>query len=127
MGMVLNPETAGAKLAQVVMGSNVARQNNRIAQMLDAAGVSMGQAGGAADMQARAYANQLGAISMRPAVDPTYSGIVGGLAAAGSIYGAGRNAGWFGNKPLPTSTSYTSFPQQSSSPWIYNAPPTAWS
>jgi len=112
---ILNPESVGAKMAQLVAQSGAGRQSNRIAQIFEAAGVSLGGAGGAADAQTRAFSNQLGAISMRPAVDPTYATMVGAANAAGTIYGA-ANTPW-GNgvlqKPLPTATSYASFPPTS--------------
>lgn len=93
--MALQPESYGAKMARLVAESSVGRQNSRMSQMLDAAGVMAGQMGGAGDAQTRALSNQLGAISMQPAVDPTYAAIVGAANAAGTIYGAGDKAGWW--------------------------------
>lgn len=104
----LNPESVGAKMAQLVAQAGAGRQASRIGQIFEAAGVSLGGAGGAADAQTRALSTQLGAISMRPTVDPTYATLVGAANAAGTIYGA-ANTPW-GNgvlqKPLPTATSY---------------------
>lgn len=110
---ILTPESYGARFARFLADSQSTRQNAKISQMLDAAGVGVGQAGSAGELQLKGLSNQLGAISMRPTVDPTYSSIVGAAALAGSIYGSGQQAGWWGQsaqtKALPASRSYSGF------------------
>lgn len=113
-GAVLAPETLGAKLASFVAGSETNRQQARIGQIFDAAGVGLGQAGSAGEMQTRALSNQLAAISMRPAQDPAYTAALAAVNAGTSIYGAGRNAGWWGQpsaqlQPFSTQRTYASY------------------
>ena len=45
--------------------------------------------------------NNLQAISMLPNYNPTYAAVLGGVNAAGSIYGAGKQGGWWNSTAQP--------------------------
>lgn len=114
-GQALAPENLGAKLARLIAGSETSRAQARVGQMLDAAGVGIGQAGTAGELQTRALSNQLGAISLLPKSDPTYSAVLAAVNAGGAVYGAGQQAGWWGQpnaqlQPLGTQRTYWSTP-----------------
>lgn len=116
-GQALTPESLGAKLARVVAGSETSRVQARVGQMFDAAGVGIGQAGSAGELQTRTLSNQLGAISLMPKSDPTYSTVLAAVNAGMSVYGAGKEAGMWGQpnaqlQPLPVGRSYVGFPGQ---------------
>lgn len=113
----LAPESIGAKMAGIVAQSGVGRQNARIAQVLEAAGVSLGGAGGAADAQTRMFSNELGAISMRPIVSPGYAAAVGAANAAGTIYGGLDKAGVFG-RPNSSQVGTGEFAFGTSGPYV---------
>lgn len=113
-GQALTPETLGAKMARLIAGSETSRVQGRIGQIMDAAGVGIGQAGAAGEIQTRALSNQLGAISLMPKQDPTYSAVLAAVNAGGAVYGAGKQAGWWGApnaqlQPLGTQRTYLSF------------------
>lgn len=125
-GRALSGEDLGAKLAQFIRGSQSQRQTARISQILDAAGVGVGQVGAAGEAQTRSLSNQLAGISLMPTQDPNVSRVLAGVAAASSVYGAGRDAGWWGGtggqiKQLPMQQTWMARPAASPPPNPYGS------
>ena len=113
---VLDPIDVGAKLAQQLFSSRTTEAMANVEQMDKLMGMGMGvgqTAGSAALGTAR---NQLGAIGSMTDYNQTYAAIMGGVNAAGSIYGAGNQAGWWGPQPNVPSQSPWSQPQTANNP-----------
>lgn len=106
----LSGEDLGAKLAQFVRNSSSQRQTARISQILDAAGVGVGQMGSAGELQTRALSNQLGAISMMPTQDPNVTRALSAVNLGMSVYGAG-NGTWWNQNPTTAQGTINGFGQ----------------
>lgn len=127
LSAALSPESYGAKMAQIVANSGVSRQNARIGNLLDAAGVGIGQASGAGQLQTQALGNQLGAISMRPTVDPTYANVLAAVNAAGAVYGGVQKAGWLSNAGAPAGQAMgQAMGQSASNSWMLGGAGSGW-
>ncbi len=125
-GLALSGQDVGAKLAQFLRGSQTQRQNARISQILDAAGVSIGQTGTAGELQTRSLSNELSAISLLPRQAPGVTTALAAANLAGSIYGAGNGTWW--NKPpsaqlqaLPMQQTWMSRPAASPPMNVYGS------
>ena len=106
----MNPAQQGALLADAMMGSRVQQGMATVNQANTLMQMGMGGAASAGNEAIGAAGNNLRAIGMLPNYNPTYAAILGGVNAAGTIYGAGKQGGWWGGspllQPLPQSTSY---------------------
>ena len=106
----MNPAQQGALLADAMMGSRVQQGMATVNQANTLMQMGMGGAASAGNEAIGAAGNNLRAIGMLPNYNPTYAAILGGVNAAGTIYGAGKQSGWWGAGPqlqtLPPSTAY---------------------
>ena len=131
MNSTMNPAQMGQVLADAMTGSRVQQGMATVNQANSLMNMGLGGAGQAGNAAVGAAGNNLQAISMLPNYNPTYAGILGAASAAGSLYGAGKQAGWWNgtdhnagqgtvlagaNSPFGSSTYF----QQ---PRDYNAPP----
>ena len=96
------PEGMGAKIAQAMYAPRLVEAQSNIEQMDKLMGMGIGQGQQAGSGALTALGNQLQAIGgMRP-YNAGYANILGALNAAGTIYGAGNQAGWFNPGPYTT-------------------------
>lgn len=93
----LNPADIGAQLANALYGSKFQQGQANLDQQFNLISMGLGGAGSSGNAALDASRNQLQAIGYMPNYNQTYANIAGGAAGAASIYGAGRNAGWFSN------------------------------
>jgi hypothetical protein len=109
LASTMNPAQMGSALADAMMGSRVNQGMATINQANTLMSMGLGGAAQTGNQAVGAAGQQLQAISMLPNYNPTYAGVLGGVNAAASIYGAGKQGGWWGGggtQPLPPSTSY---------------------
>lgn len=112
LAATMNPAQMGQVLADAMTGSRVQQgmatvnQANTLMQMgLTGSAQSGNAAVGAAG-------NNLQSISMLPNYNPTYAAVLGGVNLAGTVYGAGKQGGWWGGGQQgptgvpPTGTPY---------------------
>ena len=92
----LNPLDVGAKLAQQLFSSRTTEAMGNVEQMNKLMGMGMGVGQQAGSAALGAGSNQLRAIGNMADYNQTYAAIMGGVNAAGSVYGAGNQAGWWG-------------------------------
>jgi len=106
----MNPAQMGQVLADAMTGSRVQQGMATVNQANTLMQMGLGGAGQAGNAAVGAAGNNLNAISMLPNYNPTYAAVLGGVNAAASIYGAGKQGGWWGQspllQPLPQSTAY---------------------
>lgn len=93
----MNPAQMGQVLADAMTGSRVQQGMATVNQANTLMQMGLGGAGQAGNAAVGAAGNNLNAISMLPNYNPTYAAVLGGVNAAGTIYGAGKQAGWWGN------------------------------
>jgi len=114
----MNPAQMGQVLADAMTGSRVQQGMATVNQANTLMQMGLGGAGQAGNAAVGAAGNNLNAISMLPNYNPTYAAVLGGVNLAGSIYGAGKQGGWWGSPqtaPPPGQTTYTSF---GGNPWV---------
>ena len=118
LSSTMNPAQMGQVLADAMTGSRVQQGMATINQANNLMSMGMGGAGQAGNAAVGAAGNNLQAISMLPNYNPTYAGILSGVNAAGTIYGAGKQAGWWGGAQAPgQSPGVGSFTQGLQAPW----------
>ncbi len=106
----MNPAQMGQVLADAMTGSRVQQGMATVNQANTLMQMGLGGAGQAGNAAVGAAGNNLNAISMLPNYNPTYAAVLGAANVAGSVYGAGKQGGWWGQspllQPLPQSTAY---------------------
>lgn len=112
LSSTMNPAQMGQVLADAMTGSRVQQGMATINQANSLMSMGMGGAGQAGNAAIGAAGNNLSAISMMAQNNPTYTGILGAVNAAGTIYGAGKQGGWWGQtgatgSPPPANTTTT--------------------
>jgi hypothetical protein len=106
LASALNPAQMGQILADAMTGSRVQQGMATVNQANSLMSMGLGGAGQAGNAAVGAAGNNLQAISMLPNYNPTYAAVLGGVNAAGSIYGAGKQSGWWGQ---PNTTGIAGF------------------
>lgn len=91
----LNPAQMGQILADAMTGSRVQQGMATINQANSLMSMGLGGAGQTGNAAIGAAGNNLQAIGMLPNYNPTYAAVLGGVNAAGTIYGAGKQKGWW--------------------------------
>lgn len=107
----MNPAQMGSVLADAMMGSRVNQGMATVNQANTLMSMGLGGAAQTGNQAVQSAGLQLQGIGMLPNYNPTYAAILGGVNAAGTIYGAGKQGGWWGQgagltQPLPPSTAY---------------------
>ena len=107
----LNPAQMGSILADAMMGSRVNQGMATVNQANTLMQMGVGGAAQTGNEAVRSAGLQLQGIGMLPNYNPTYAAILSGVNAAGTIYGAGKQGGWWGGgdalqQPLPAGRSY---------------------
>jgi len=96
LASTLNPAQMGALLADAMTGSRVNQGMATVQQANTLMQMGLGGAAQTGNQAVNAAGLNLQGISMLPNYNPTYAAVLGGLNAAGTIYGAGKQAGWWG-------------------------------
>jgi hypothetical protein len=96
LASAMNPAQMGSALADAMMGSRVNQGMATINQANTLMSMGLGGAAQTGNQAVGAAGQQLQAISMLPNYNPTYAAVLGGVNAAGAIYGAGKQGGWWG-------------------------------
>lgn len=91
-----SPQAYGSRLAQAMFSNRIDEAQGNVEQMDKLMGFSLGLGSQAGSSSMAATGNALGAIPYMKNYNSTYANVLGALNAAGSIYGAGKSAGWFG-------------------------------
>lgn len=91
----MNPAQMGQVLADAMTGSRVQQGMATVNQANTLMSMGLGGAAQTGNAAVGAAGNNLQAISMLPNYNPTYAAVLGGVNAAGSIYGAGKQGGWW--------------------------------
>ena len=114
----MHPADIGAQLANALYGSKFQEGQGNLDQQFNLMNMALGGAGTSGSGALEASRQQLGAIGYLPRYNQTYANVAGGLAGAGSVYGALNSAypQLFGapgttntGATLPTSTNYSGF------------------
>ena len=101
----LHPADIGAQLANALYGSKFQEGQSNLDQQFNLMSMGLGGAGTSGSGALTAAGNQLSAIGYLPNYNQTYANIMGGAAGLASIYGAGKQAGWFSGAPAGTTAS----------------------
>jgi hypothetical protein len=99
LNSTMNPAQMGQILADAMTGSRVQQGMATINQANSLMSMGLGGAGQTGNAAIGAAGNNLQAIGMLPNYNPTYAAVLGGVNAAGSIYGAGKQSGWWDKSP----------------------------
>ena len=91
----IGPDMAGSKLAQALYGSRVTQAAGKIEEQDKLMGMALGQASQTGSGAMQAMGTQLQNIGYMQPYNSTYANVLGALNAAGSVYGAGKQQGWF--------------------------------
>ena len=124
----MNPAQMGQVLADAMTGSRVQQGMATVNQANTLMQMGLGGAGQAGNAAVGAAGNNLNAISMLPNYNPTYAAVLGGVNLAGSIYGAGKQGGWWGGAqaaPTGERNFAAEMPWQAAMNWGYGASPAA--
>ena len=114
----MNPAQMGQALADAMMGSRVSQGMATVNQANTLMQMGLGGAAQTGNQAVQSAGLNLQGISMLPNYNPTYAAILGGVNAAGTIYGAGKQAGWFGGGQQPGLPNYVaSAPGVASQTW----------
>lgn len=97
---VLNPQDIGAQIADQMYSSRTHEAIGKIDETNNLMQMALGLSGQAASGQMGAAQNQLGAISLMPGYNKGYATALGFADIAGSVYGGGQQAGWWGQPGL---------------------------
>jgi hypothetical protein len=100
-----------------MMGSRVNQGMATINQANTLMSMGLGGAAQTGNQAVGAAGQQLQAISMLPNYNQTYAGVLGGVNAAASIYGAGKQGGWWGGGQQGTPVGQGQFTSGLASPW----------
>jgi hypothetical protein len=95
----IGPEMAGSKLAQALYGTRVTQAAGKIEEQDKLMGMALGQSGQTGSAAMQATGTQLNNIGYMQPYNSTYANVLGALNTAGSIYGAGKQQGWFSGAP----------------------------
>lgn len=105
LASTLNPAQMGQLLADSMMGSRVQQGMATVNQANTLMSMGLGGAAQTGNQAVQSAGLNLQGISMLPNYNPTYAGVLGVANAAGTIYGAGKQGGWWGGgNPTPTGT-----------------------
>ena len=96
LASTMNPAQMGQLLADAMTGSRVQQGMATVNQANSLMNMGLGGAGQTGNAAIGAAGNNLQAIGMLPNYNQTYAAVLGGVNAAGSIYGAGKQSGWWG-------------------------------
>lgn len=92
----LNPAAMGSVLADAMMGSRVSQGMATVNQANTLMQMGLGGAAQTGNQAVNSAGLNLRAISMLPEYNQTYADVLAGVNAAGTIYGAGKQGGWWG-------------------------------
>ena len=114
----MNPAQMGQALADAMMGSRVSQGMATVNQANTLMQMGLGGAAQTGNEAVRSAGLNLQGISMLPDYNPTYAGILAGVNAAGTVYGAGKQANWWGGgQQQGQSVGTGQFTQGLQSPW----------
>ncbi len=94
-----NPQVFGTKLAQALYGPRVSEATGQIEQLDKLMGASIGQSQTTGSGALQATGTELRDIGMMRNYNMPYAATLAALNLGGSIYGAGQQAGWWGQYP----------------------------
>ena len=92
----VSPQMLGGQMAEALYGSRVQEASGNLEQMNKLLGFGLGQSQQAGSAALGATGTELQNIQGMRNYNPTYANILGALNLGGSIYGAGSQAGLFG-------------------------------
>ncbi len=91
----ISPSDAGARLAQALYGTRVQQASGAIEQQDKLMQMALGQSAQTGSGALQATGNELQNIGYMQPYNSTYANVLGALNTAGTVYGAGKQAGWF--------------------------------
>lgn len=107
----MNPAQMGQVLADAMTGSRVQQGMATVNQANTLMQMGLGGAAQSGNAAIGAAGNNLNAISMMSNYNPTYATVLGVASGAGTVYGAGKRAGWWGSgQQAPAGTPPTGTP-----------------
>lgn len=101
----LNPAQMGAALADAMMGSRVQQGMATVNQANTLMQMGLGGAAQTGNQAVQSAGLNLQGISMLPDYNPTYAAVLGAANLAGTVYGAGKQKGWWGGGQQPNSNA----------------------
>jgi hypothetical protein len=113
----MNPAQMGATLADAMMGSRVSQGMATVNQANTLMQMGLGGAAQTGNQAVQSAGLNLQGIGMLPNYNPTYAAILGGVNAAGTIYGAGKQGGWWGGGQQGQPVGTGQFTSGLQSPW----------
>lgn len=92
----ISPSDAGSKLAQALYGTRVQEATGKIEEQDKLMGMALGQTQQTGSAAMAATGTELQNIGFMQPYNTKYANVLGALNVAGSVYGSGKSAGWFG-------------------------------